>query len=199
MAVLTETGQRRVEVERCKDVIGWSWLKLGERLDLTPSQALAIKSGKRPIADSDLDWLQALAEAVDALPRPGPSDSVVAPPAAMVRQGVAAMPGAAVAATTWGDVAVLPGPEELSEVMTLDAAASIVAGMYLGLENAGLTADQREGAQWAIGELAQQFGVTDRVMAQIRRRPAVNVAAPVAMPAVAAQAHQMGAIGRVPL
>lgn len=155
--------QRRDEIVRCKDVIGWSWITVGQRLGLTSAAAFGLKNCKRPISDQDLSWLQTVAAAVDALPRPDPIEEVPM----RVSGGVAMERGDRDAPNPASEFPGFdPIPTEFAE--------TVLAQMYVGLGNAGLTAEQREGASWAISELAAQLGVTAGVAEQIKRRGRVR-------------------------
>jgi hypothetical protein len=63
-------SEKRDEVLRCITAIGWSWQKLADRLEQKLPYALRVNRCKVALADSDMRWLQALADAVEAIPRP---------------------------------------------------------------------------------------------------------------------------------
>lgn len=71
---LVTLNERRDEWLRCLEVIGWNFGKWADRTGLKLHQAMATKAGKRPIADSDMRWVQMLAAAVASMPRPAVQD-----------------------------------------------------------------------------------------------------------------------------
>lgn len=181
---LMTRAERKTEWLRCLQVIGWSQQKFADRTGVKLHTVLAIKSGNRDLPDSDLRWVQQLAAAVAALPRPPieddpvPADHPVArlEPAARVEEVTmqtiaahqAAMP------TTAIEIAVpaVFGPAEVLrelEAVYRDAGAS-----------EGATDDQAAGARWAVGALAQRLGLLEALQAMIAAPPVsqLRVAAP---------------------
>jgi hypothetical protein len=198
---LVINSDRRNEVQRCIEVIGWSWMKLADRLGVKAPTALAIKNCKRPIADSDLRWLQALADAVTALPRP----AEVNDPEPV--QGAPIVQGGMSVATSDLNPAMDQAPsvshdmpagdmvarirEELAEQQAV-AIVSTITNLYMhavpGVGPDALNQDNVAGARWALSEMANALGVLDLVQDQLR-----------SFQASAAQASPMpvGAIGGV--
>lgn len=180
---LAETKDRRNEVQRCIDIVGWSWSKLADRLGIKFATSLAIKNCKRPIADSDLRWLQELADVMIAHPRPAEmNDPEPVAGAPIVQAGAMMMPAedvAPVAAPVVQQVTAQNPPvdllKEMREELAEQQAVAIVSGItsvYLsavpGVGPDAMTSEQVAGARWALGELAQQLGVLDLVQDQLR-------------------------------
>lgn len=188
---LVVASDRRNEVQRCLETIGWSWGKLGDRISGTLATAMAIKNCKRQIADSDLRWLQDLADAHIARPRPAESnDPEPVSPAPIVQGGGAIVHAGAVIDpdalkpvvpahhpdTAPRDVAppadmMQRARDEIAEQSTV-AIVSSITSVYLSAVPSpgpdGMTSEQVAGARWALGELAQQMGVLDLVQDQLR-------------------------------
>ena len=149
---LTTAEGRLNEVRRTKDIIGWTWKTVGERLGLTFSQSQALQTGKRTVADSDLEWLQELARLVASLPRPP----------------VSGMPETA---TTTGSVTldVLTRAESAAEqrgaVTMRDEVIRSIADQYAAIETQGLNEDQLAGAKHALASLATSLGILGAVRA----------------------------------
>jgi hypothetical protein len=63
------------ERKRLEDAVhrtGWSWVSFGERFDLTISQALAVRKGKRQWPVRLTEYVEAVADAVESVPVPAP-------------------------------------------------------------------------------------------------------------------------------
>lgn len=179
---LTVTKDRRDEVQRCIEIIGWSWGKLGDRLSIKLPSALGIKNCKRPIADSDLRWLQDLADVMLSHPRPAETnDPEAVQGAPIVQAGVATSPvlHSDTALPSAPDVApAMPAVDlvrqvrdEIAEQSTVAIVSSITSVYMSAIPGAGpdgMTSEQVAGARWALGELAQQMGVLDLVQDQLR-------------------------------
>lgn len=193
---LVETKDRRDEMQRCIEIIGWSWGKLGERLGHKLPTAYHIKQCKRGVADSDIRWLQALADAHIALPRPAEQNDASPVQAAPMVQA-----GAVLGAVQMGNPnlesdistenqmgkSILPDlnqvnrlREEIAEQSAVALVASITS-VYLtaqpGVGPDAMTVEQVAGARWALGELAQSLGVLDLVQDQLRAYQAKAAAA----------------------
>jgi hypothetical protein len=195
---LVETKDRRDEIQRCIEIIGWGWGRLGDRLEVKLPTAYAIKNCKRPVADSDLRWLQALADAVVALPRPAEfNDPAPVQGAPVVQAGAAVMFGPP---APLPDVVVASSPpvdmvqrvrQEIAEESAVALVASIT-NVYLaarpGVGPDAMTSEQVAGARWALGELAQSLGVLDLVQDQLRAY----------QQQAAAEAPRVGVIGATP-
>jgi hypothetical protein len=199
---LTETKDRRDEVARCLDVIGWSWTKLGERVLLSQPTVFQVKNCKRPIADSDIRWLQDLADAHKALPRPVEQNDPSPVNGAPLVQAGAVLATADLNPATGNGASLhqeMPGTnlvqqlrEEIAEQSTVALVANITS-VYLsavaGVGPDAMTDEQAKGARWALGELALQLGVLDAVQEQLRAYQA--------QAAVVPAAPRIGAIGGV--
>lgn len=184
----SETKQRRDELVRCKDIIGWSWLTVGQRLALNSSQAFALKACKREISDVDLDWMRDLADAVAARPRPiaapthgprmvadlsmgvGPLGFTVA----MAHAERHVMSDGDLPAELYGEQPHVPDGLDGSSAMTEDylsvsGTVKAMASVYVNLSNVEeLSDEEREGAKWALSALAEKLGIMEQVAAQIK-------------------------------
>lgn len=182
---LTVASDRRNEIQRCIEIIGWSWGKLGDRIDLKLPSVYAVKNCKRTIPDSDLRWLQDLADAVMAHPRPAPQDDPSPVQGAPVVQAGAMLatadlnPAMEHAPSVQHDVAPAPADadivrrvrDEIAEQSTVAIVSSITSVYMAAVPGVGpdaMTSEQVAGARWALGELAQQMGVLDLVQDQLR-------------------------------
>jgi hypothetical protein len=165
---LVAVHERRDELVRCTAIIGWSWAKVAERLDLTLPGALTIKNCKKGIADSDLRWLQELANAIEHLPRPKIQNDDDNPELARLSVPVQ-MAG------------YMPESEaqkaaENAVVITLEAerdrTAKVLANVYMAAADLeGATMEQQSAARWAIAESAAALGLLPQVQALIRAAP----------------------------
>lgn len=194
----SETKQRRDELVRCKDIIGWSWLTVGQRLALNSSQAFALKACKREISDADLDWMRDLADAVAARPRPiaapthGPRlvadlSMGVGPlgfTAAMVKaERPAVMSDNDLPAELYSDQPHVPDGLDGSSAMyedylSVSGTVNALAEVYASLATADMTAEALGGAQWAISDVALKLGVLDQVAARIKAARAITATVP---------------------
>ena len=149
----------RNEVERLKNVIGWSWQMVGERLGMTSGQMFAFKALKSDLAAADLDWLRCLADAVAALPRPDTGVSAAAAVAHGEAGAMVSMHGAVAGGGQASDVA--------TAALHGGTAVAVLADLYVGLADTNLTEEQREGAAWAIGQVAERQGLAQEVSERI--------------------------------
>jgi hypothetical protein len=169
---ITSIAERKDEIVRCITVIGWSWQKLADRLELRLPGVMAFKNCKR----------QSLADAHMALPRPMVTfdpEPVPAAPAGLPGgiAGLGPQPGQPdgvqlqPASQIVGNDVVKQIREEIAEQSTTAIVAAI-SGVYMaavpGMGPDAMTSEQVAGARWALGELAQSMGVLDLVQDQLR-------------------------------
>ncbi len=189
---------RRDEVAMLKERIGWSWQTLGERIGLTISQSTQLRTLKRPIADSDLDYLRAVASAIDAVQRmaPAPADATqtreVDPMLTMGRGGpetlgpsmfekerARRMQAQAAGGPRAGQVPHLqPGLESPAQIPVATVARQIAAAYLNAEEDTQLTPEQLEGARWAIGLTVEALGLTAEVRAMVAAMRKTSAGAP---------------------
>lgn len=143
---------QRDEVQRLKDLIGWSWQMLAVQLGWTPSQMDSFKKCKFPIDDTRAGWLAHLAQLHLDNPRPNAPGT----PAQAEIQETAMSPHL----LSRGE------PDSLGRSMV----AATIAEAYEDLrENDALSEFERGAARWALGDLAARLNVKDLVIAQLRR------------------------------
>ena len=159
---LVQMAERRDELQRCLEVIGWSWQKWADRTGVKLPNALAQKACKRAVFDSDIRWVQMLAAAVASYPRPVPADDAVDPshpvaqlePAKVVREvriGAEQAPAGVPARSEEFAVPVSIGTMEALAAMAelyRDAGASEGAGD-----------EEQQAVRWAMGMLAAKLGI----------------------------------------
>ena len=181
---LTTAEGRLNEIRRTKDIIGWSWKTVGERLGLTFSQSQALQTGKRAVADSDLEWLQQLAELVASLPRPP----------------VVGMPEPAPMSASDERAA-----EQRGRTMMRDEVVRSIADQYAAIEDQGLNEDQLAGAKHGLALVATSLGLLDAVRAVVESRKAAVPKVAEALQSAAPPAWEppvmqrdLGERGRVP-
>jgi hypothetical protein len=167
--------ERRDEFVRCMGIIGWTWPKVAERLGITYPGSMAIKNCKRQIADSDLRWLQELADAVAALPRPAiandPSPDVARLGAPVTMPG-AGMSDEMVARMTASAASKAAGAEQARTVETL-------AAVYFQAASSELGEGELSGVRWAISEMAERLNLVAEVREAVRaKKPEPEPAAP---------------------
>jgi hypothetical protein len=165
---LVVLSERRDELVRCTTIIGWSWAKVAERLDLTMAGAMTIKNCKTGVSDSDLRWLQELANAVEHLPRPKIENDDDNPE--LARLSVPVQMAGFVPTSEAQNAA------EKAAVITLEAerdrTAKVLADVYLSAADLeGLSVEEQNAARWAIGQAAAAIGVLPQVQALIRAAP----------------------------
>jgi hypothetical protein len=178
------------QVEGYKDVIGWSWPTIGERVGLGVIQVANFRKMKLAMTDAQVSYLKAVAEAVAAVPLP---EKGTMPAPALIWEG-----------NTYSDTQeryryqnptderythaslqpeafpqIQTGPQV--RVMLLDDIAAKLADEYHDIaKTADINADELAGARFAIGKMAERFGVEDQVKALIKeRKPAPPVVAEV--------------------
>lgn len=163
---------RRDEIETLKTVIGWSWPTVGERLGLTASQIIAVKTCKRAVPDADLAWLRKVAGAIEAMPRP---DVVVESSAGETGEGLTMRSMTPIGPQRHPpDAALADSYVEFSAPLNAGFANNVtpalaIAETYHGLPAGNLTEEQREGAAWALGEVTRVLGLTDAVKELLRQ------------------------------
>lgn len=198
---VTEARAHQQRIEAAKNAIGWSWVTLGERLGLTSSQAHALRTAKRGIPGSDLFWLEQLAQAVQAIPRPPIADYH---PAGGDTAG--AMRGQVVdqAAERREGRSVVPvGTVGGQDYIALRSVIEGLGSMYAEGPGEGASEGLKRGWDAAIEELSAKLGLESEVAAYVKShrvppppkamqpRPAPTpAAAPVAMERPAAPAWQ---------
>lgn len=156
---MDEISQARVaEVEQLKDAIGWSWTEITKRMSWGVAYLTQFRQVKRPIEERWLQYLREVAHAVQSIPLP----SDAAEPESLE-------PAVDPFVEEFRKARFHPQAEaEITEVrvMLLDDIAQKLADEYMALRrNSEMSAENREGAQWMIGRLAEQMGVT----AEVRR------------------------------
>lgn len=183
---LTTMEGRLNEVRRTKDIIGWTWKTVGDRLGLTFTQSQALQTGKRAVADSDLEWMQELAKLVASLPRP--------PVVGMPEPTMTAIPADVLSAAE-------TAAESRGRTMMRGEVIRSIADRYVALETEGLNADQLEGAKHAMAQLAMTLGVLPAVRELIEARRPMQ---PAPVPTAAVEwepptmQRDLGERGRVP-
>lgn len=155
--------ERRDAARALKDRIGWSWQKLAERMDLNPSQGNALSLAKRLISEQDLAWMEALAAAIEAHPRPAPVAEVRTITQPLATTGmeqfilVESVPVDAVA-------------ESRGRSRARIEAAEAIAEQYDALNGSALTPEQRAGARAVLSNLAAAMGLLPEVRMAIDAR-----------------------------
>lgn len=207
--------KRMDEIQRCIDIIGWSWAKLAERVGMKYGEVLQVKKCKRDLADSDIVWLQDLATAFAAIPRP----VVIARSEATEEQAMAHIP--ATLAPIERPLGLAPLRQEGRPGLTLagqaagltdggvsvmrDAAIVAIIDQYLAVDAIPDYSDEERGAaKGALAAVLAALGWLDdgkRLLAARQAAAARTMPQPLAFPPSAQwqQPEQAGAIGRVPL
>lgn len=179
---LVTLNERRDEWLRCLEVIGWNFGKWADRTGIKLHQAMAVKAGKRPIADSDMRWVQQLAAVVASMPRPIVQDDPIPvghPVAALEpRSRVEEVtvdtiktnnPTAGVDAFMSAGNVVMPPPGPTVRTVELqvplnppEVVLQALADVYKdGGASQGATPEQITAVRWAMSELAGKLGLTD--------------------------------------
>lgn len=159
MPPASELRMRRNEVNRCREVLGWSWATLGLRLELTPAMAHAIDKCRREVTDADMEWLQQLAQAVTLLPRPRDQ-----------RRGAGRLAG-------WNEARQAPTAEQEAADMALrDEVIGQVVELYATSDEIGEAGEGGPGARHALGELMRRLGWLDETRARLQARAAAEEA-----------------------
>lgn len=167
---LVDVKERRDEITRCLEIIGWSWQRLADRTENTLQGAYRIKGCKITMADSDIRWLQSLADAVSALPRPVVGNDPGSP-------GLERL----AAPVTMADEAKA---KELAAIMVSDAVEAERDRMVRGLVDVYMSANDLEDAEqlaarWAISQAAEALGLLPQVKAMLRAMMPPPAPAPV--------------------
>jgi hypothetical protein len=63
---------RLAEIARCREILGWGMPTLSQKLGIPLPQALKINVGKTDVSDADIDYMQRLVAAIEAVPRVRP-------------------------------------------------------------------------------------------------------------------------------
>ena len=180
--------EARSELNRCREALQWSWLKTGELLDLSQSQMEAVKQGKRDLAPGDVEWMQALAEAVQTVPARATfreralarAQAEETMPPMLTTEGARSTlrPLETATANEELDVSDLP-PVPFDDVPLLSLgrqrarmeAVMVLASIYAeATGNEALSVDNSDGARWAISQAAERMGLLAEVQAEIAGR-----------------------------
>lgn len=162
---LVAVSERRDELMRCTAIIGWSWQKVADRLDMTMAGALQIKNCKVGIADSDLRWLQELAAMMETMPRPAVANDADNPELARLAAPVAMTVG--VSEHEAQKMAVESGVLQVQAER--DRTARVLADVYVATESLeGTTPEQQSAARWAVAEIASGLGLLGQVQAILK-------------------------------
>lgn len=169
---MDQISQDRVaEVEQLKGVIGWSWNEVANRAGWGPHGLIKVRALKAPIEERWLQYFRDVAFAVQAVPMPTEVED------APMHETHELDPATERAFRSAGMQPAAEQPTQEVRVMMLDDIAAKLAAEYVALRrNTEMSPDNREGAQWMIGRLAEQMGVT----AEVRRL--VSAPAPEAPP-----------------
>lgn len=158
---MDQNSQDRVaEVEQLKGVIGWSWNEVANRAGWGPHGLIKVRALKAPIEERWLQYFRDVAFAVQAVPMPTEVED------APMHETHELDPATERAFRAAGLQPAAEQPTQEVRVMMLDDIAAKLAAEYMALRrNTEMSPDNREGAQWMIGRLAEQMGVT----AEVRR------------------------------
>ena len=145
MAEPSELRRDRDEIQRCLTALGWSWATLSERVGITVAAGQSVRTLKRGLPLSDIEWLQRLAEAMRLMPRPEPAGGRRAP------------------------ASVADGATETEEqaMAVHDQVVEAIVELYAGSDELG---DGAPGARHVLGQLADRMGCLDDVRARLRAR-----------------------------
>lgn len=175
--------ERVAEIERLKDIIGWSWQQVAKRLGWAPVNLTQFKMGKTSMDERWYRYIEAVAEAVASIPVP--SETEPAPIRGIDSLAATAEAGASPLEHKMRAAGFHPSAEtEGTEVrvMLLDDVARKIADQYMvAKESTEMNQDERTGALWAIGMLAKTLGVAEEVTRLVRGTAAP---APAARPLV---------------
>lgn len=178
-------GEERIaEIDRCKQEIGWTWNTLRDWFHFSPSELARIRSGHMEIPEPLLDYLRMVASAVKAIPVPDLKQHQEATD--MVENGLRAA----------GAMPANEAPAQRVDVpvmMMETIAERLVVGYQAFRVDPELSEEERRGAMWAIGQLAERFGVRDKV------REMVKASAPRPTPAVVDEPWSIPQSPRPPL
>lgn len=152
---------RLKEVERYKAAIGWGWTEIANRLRWGPPGLQKFRMLRGPIEDKWLDYLRAVADAVQSVPLPGDEAAADIPPPILAgslfedepmedkMRAAGLMPSAPVNA----------GASEVKVMLLSDITEKLAAEYQDIAREPDIIADEVAGARAMIGRLAQRFGV----------------------------------------
>jgi len=167
---LMQRQERRDEVRRCLQIIGWSQMQYADRIGLKIAGVAQIMHCKVDVADSDIRWLQRLAEAVASIPRPAIANDPDTPEVARL----AAPIGAAV--TIHATEGELNAVAAKTRDVALEETARAIAEVYRWSGSTGEVSEHElAGAKWALAKVAESLGIVDRVRVLIRQVPMQQV------------------------
>jgi hypothetical protein len=173
--------ERVKEVETLKNVIGWSWMEVSKRVGWGPPHLQKFRALKGSIDERWLQYLRIVAEAVASVPVPNDDADEAAQ---LIEEAAAGEAGDDVAGKLLASGFHPPagnGTEEV-RVMLMDDIAKKIAEQYLVVHrDADMNPDERSGARWAIGKLAEAMGVAEdvrRLLGALTPTPKANVRMP---------------------
>jgi hypothetical protein len=168
---MPEISQARYdEARRLKDSIGWSWLEFQNRVGWGPRNLMQFKALKLGIDDRWIEYLSDVAAAIESVPVPGGSTDDVT-------YSVERQPLEEEVAEKMRAAGLRPADEASTvhhmgqevRVMLLSDIAVKLAAQYREVSiEVEMSQDERSGALWAIGRMAQTLGVADEVKALVK-------------------------------
>jgi len=177
-----EMKARWKEIEKHKDVLGWSLQTLGLRLGLNMAQITGVKAGKKTISNSDLNWLAVLADHMQCIPRPTgshiageefkepamPTNAPYTKPETFMPVQTGPTEETTAAFQTPPFAQTIAEADRDDRADPNEAIIRALALQFVEIEKTGLTALQEEGAAWALGGIAATLGIVDQVRAAVK-------------------------------
>ena len=151
------------EVDRCKDVIGWSWVMVQERLGWSVMDTKRRRELKQEIPLADIQYLRAVAEAVAGVPLPEKARA-----GGYEAPSLRAIPDWTRPEPDRFDAPTLPQPTQVRAMLLDDIAAKLAVEYHEIAEMADINADELAGARFAIGKMAERLGVAAQVRGLIK-------------------------------
>ena len=169
---MTEISQARLtEVEQLKAAIGWGWNEISNRIGWGPPGLTKFRGLRAPIEDRWLDYLRAVAEAVQGIPLPAEeaapnfdADNALIGAGGMHYEGDSEVDAKLRAA------GLRPADTDTKEVrvMLLDDIAAKLAEEYRSIAADAGSSEELRTARATISRVAERLGVVDQLRALLR-------------------------------